>query len=255
MASGRARRWRRARGDVVQRLVPADRLELAAPLGPTRLVAARCSTLGVVGALGVAATPWCTARRGWVGGRGSPCTRTPSARPSFHRGDAAARRCRGSRAGRPAAATSAHPPAWRRCRWPPRPSAVFRPVHRGRGAAPAVQPPDFSCARFVLRRNRAHRAPAHQPGLKKIAVFYQNDAYGKAGLDGVTKALADQKLKPRGHGHGGAQLGRRGRRRGQAGGRHARRRGADQRLQGPAPPLCALRARRALAARSTTCRS
>ncbi len=33
-------------------------------------------------------------------------------------------------------------------------------------------------------------------GLKKIAVFYQNDAYGKAGLDGVTKALAAQNLKP-----------------------------------------------------------
>ena len=33
-------------------------------------------------------------------------------------------------------------------------------------------------------------------GLKKIAVFHQNDAYGKAGLDGVTKALADLKLAP-----------------------------------------------------------
>ena len=33
-------------------------------------------------------------------------------------------------------------------------------------------------------------------GLKKIAVFYQNDAYGKAGLDGVTLALASQNLKP-----------------------------------------------------------
>ena len=33
-------------------------------------------------------------------------------------------------------------------------------------------------------------------GLKKIAVFYQNDAYGKAGLDGVTLALAAQGLKP-----------------------------------------------------------
>ena len=31
-------------------------------------------------------------------------------------------------------------------------------------------------------------------GLKKIAVFYQNDAYGKAGLDGVNKALAEHKL-------------------------------------------------------------
>ena len=33
-------------------------------------------------------------------------------------------------------------------------------------------------------------------GLKKIAVFYQNDAYGKAGLDGVTLALGQQDLKP-----------------------------------------------------------
>ncbi|CAM3337120.1 ABC transporter substrate-binding protein [Polaromonas hydrogenivorans] len=33
-------------------------------------------------------------------------------------------------------------------------------------------------------------------GLKKIAVFYQNDAYGKAGLDGVQAALAARNLKP-----------------------------------------------------------
>ncbi|HAL39141.1 MAG TPA: ABC transporter permease [Polaromonas sp.] len=33
-------------------------------------------------------------------------------------------------------------------------------------------------------------------GLKKIAVFYQNDAYGKAGLDGVTLALTGLGLKP-----------------------------------------------------------
>ena len=33
-------------------------------------------------------------------------------------------------------------------------------------------------------------------GLTKIAVFYQNDAYGKAGLDGVTQALAARALKP-----------------------------------------------------------
>ena len=32
-------------------------------------------------------------------------------------------------------------------------------------------------------------------GLKKIAVFYQNDAYGKAGLDGVALALGELKLK------------------------------------------------------------
>ncbi len=33
-------------------------------------------------------------------------------------------------------------------------------------------------------------------GLKKIAVFYQNDAYGKAGLDGTTLALGMRGLKP-----------------------------------------------------------
>ena len=33
-------------------------------------------------------------------------------------------------------------------------------------------------------------------GLNNIAVFHQNDAYGKAGLDGVTLALAGRNLKP-----------------------------------------------------------
>ena len=33
-------------------------------------------------------------------------------------------------------------------------------------------------------------------GIKKIAVFYQNDSYGKAGLEGVTRALAKRDLKP-----------------------------------------------------------
>lgn len=33
-------------------------------------------------------------------------------------------------------------------------------------------------------------------GITKIAVFYQNDSYGKAGLEGVTRALDKRKLKP-----------------------------------------------------------
>ena len=33
-------------------------------------------------------------------------------------------------------------------------------------------------------------------GIKRIAVFYQDDSYGKTGLDGVTQALASQNLKP-----------------------------------------------------------
>ena len=33
-------------------------------------------------------------------------------------------------------------------------------------------------------------------GIKKIAVFYQNDSYGKAGLEGVIRALTKRNLKP-----------------------------------------------------------
>ena len=33
-------------------------------------------------------------------------------------------------------------------------------------------------------------------GIKKIAIFYQNDTYGKAGLEGVTRALTKRALKP-----------------------------------------------------------
>ena len=37
-------------------------------------------------------------------------------------------------------------------------------------------------------------------GMKNIAVFYQNDSYGKAGLEGVTRALGPLELKPAGLG-------------------------------------------------------
>jgi branched-chain amino acid transport system substrate-binding protein len=37
-------------------------------------------------------------------------------------------------------------------------------------------------------------------GIKRIAVFYQNDAYGKAGLEGVTRALKPLGLEPSGLG-------------------------------------------------------
>ena len=33
-------------------------------------------------------------------------------------------------------------------------------------------------------------------GIKKIAIFYQNDTYGKAGLEGVMRALTKRALKP-----------------------------------------------------------
>ncbi len=37
-------------------------------------------------------------------------------------------------------------------------------------------------------------------GIKKIAVFYQNDAYGKAGLEGVNRALSALNMQPAGLG-------------------------------------------------------
>jgi ABC-type branched-subunit amino acid transport system substrate-binding protein len=37
---------------------------------------------------------------------------------------------------------------------------------------------------------------AAQIGSKKMAVFYQNDAYGKTGLEGITRALAETNSKP-----------------------------------------------------------
>ena len=37
-------------------------------------------------------------------------------------------------------------------------------------------------------------------GLKKIAVFYQDDAYGKAGFEGVRRALKERNLEPAGLG-------------------------------------------------------
>lgn len=37
---------------------------------------------------------------------------------------------------------------------------------------------------------------ADSVGIKKIGVFYQNDAYGKTGLEGVTRALATLNRKP-----------------------------------------------------------
>jgi hypothetical protein len=91
-------------------------------------------------------------------------------------------------------------------------------------------------------------------GLKKIAVFYQNDAYGKAGLDGVTLALAAQNLKPVALARWSATRStwpppwRRST-------RPCPTPWCRSAPTSPAPPMCALRARPALAARSTTCPS
>jgi branched-chain amino acid transport system substrate-binding protein len=63
-------------------------------------------------------------------------------------------------------------------------------------AARAVPQERVPPARLVQRRDGADGEAAHHLGLKKIAVFYQNDAYGKAGLDGVTLALSQLQLKP-----------------------------------------------------------
>ena len=76
-------------------------------------------------------------------------------------------------------------------------------------------------------------------GVKRIAVFHQNDSYGKAGLEGVTRRAAAARPAARRPRHGGAQH-RRGGRGGEVD--HGREPGgdrADRRLQG----LRGLRAR------------
>ena len=67
---------------------------------------------------------------------------------------------------------------------------VLRPLHRRRGAARPVHASACStCAPRTTTRPALIVKQLTSLGLKKIAVFYQNDAYGKAGLDGVTRAL------------------------------------------------------------------
>jgi ABC-type branched-subunit amino acid transport system substrate-binding protein len=44
-------------------------------------------------------------------------------------------------------------------------------------------------------------------GVKRLAVFYQNDAYGKAGLEGVTRALDKRGLKAVARSRGAQQCG------------------------------------------------
>ena len=68
-------------------------------------------------------------------------------------------------------------------------------------------------------------------GLNRIAVFYQNDAYGKAGLEGTVRALKRRNLEARGHQHRRAQHGGRGQGRGRDRAEERQRGRADQRLQ------------------------
>lgn len=69
------------------------------------------------------------------------------------------------------------------------------------------------------------------PGLKKIAVFHQNDAYGKAGLDGVSLALDKLGLKPVATATVKRNIGRCGIRSARHQRHRARRGSPDQRLQ------------------------
>ena len=72
----------------------------------------------------------------------------------------------------------------------------FAPVHRRRGAARAVHRNVFHVRASYFDETALIVQPADHLGLKKIAVFYQNDAYGKAGLDGVNRALKPLGLEP-----------------------------------------------------------
>jgi branched-chain amino acid transport system substrate-binding protein len=73
--------------------------------------------------------------------------------------------------------------------------SLHRAIHRRAVAARALQPPDIQHTRQLLRRNRKDRRAVVRRRLKNIAVFYQNDAYGKAGLAGVERAMNKRNLK------------------------------------------------------------
>ena len=76
--------------------------------------------------------------------------------------------------------------------------AVHRALHRRRWrcATPFNRYVFHLRASYYDETARDRQAAHLDLGLKKIAVFYQNDAYGKAGLDGVTLALKPLDLKP-----------------------------------------------------------
>ena len=76
------------------------------------------------------------------------------------------------------------------CRSRPRPRCRFSGLSPGHGAAPAIQRYAFHIRASYNDETGLIVRQLTSLGLKKIAVFYQNDAYGKAGLDGVTLALA-----------------------------------------------------------------
>jgi hypothetical protein len=70
----------------------------------------------------------------------------------------------------------------------------FFAVHRRRVAAPAVQPPHLPCAPATTTRPTRSSSRC-LTGSKNIAVFYQDDAYGEAGLKGVEARDTKRNLK------------------------------------------------------------
>ena len=88
------------------------------------------------------------------------------------------------------------PPRTRRCRSSPRPRC--RSLRRSPGANSLREP--FNRYVFNIRASYFDETAKiveylTTVGIKNIAVFYQNDAYGKTGLDGTARALEARKLK------------------------------------------------------------
>ena len=95
-------------------------------------------------------------------------------------------------------ATSARRRAWPRCRWPRRrrcrssrrSPAPRRCARRSTATSSTCAPSYFDETAEIVKQLTDGRA------CSKIAVFHQNDSYGKAGLDGVTRALKPHELEP-----------------------------------------------------------
>ena len=66
-----------------------------------------------------------------------------------------------------------------------------------------------TCARATTTETDAIVELVTKLDLKRIAVFYQNDSYGKAGLKGVERAMKSAQHEDRRDRHRRAQLGRR----------------------------------------------
>lgn len=72
----------------------------------------------------------------------------------------------------------------------------FAPFTGARGLREPLNPHVFHVRASYFDETEHIVNQLHAVGMKRIAVFYQNDSYGQAGLEGVVRALASRGAKP-----------------------------------------------------------